>query len=731
MKRIILSLVLLTMLQLSGLAQSFPGYSSENYSGVNGVFLNPASVVDSRYRWDFNLFSFNNTTVNNYATVNIAHLDSVKYKNSGVGSTSVSNFLENIDVHGPSIMFKLNSKSSLALTTRIRGMANLDNLPTGFVSSFIKNDSSGITFPLNINAGSFNVAYHLWAEAGITYGRVLALTYKHTLTGGITLKYLGGLMSGYASMKNFNATVTDSSGNYRLQPGAGQLAYATGGVDLANFQLSQLTQINGSGLGGDIGFSYEYRPNGNTDIKGSSHYKIKASIALLDVGAIQYNAVKNQGAGSYTLNTALNPKGDSLHLDRFSKVSSASDFNAAVKAANPMLKQNDSVSSYSMSLPTSLVAAIDYNVTGKLYLNLGGSLSLNKGSAKIEKTHTIDYLTFSPRYEIKSFAVAVPLTINEYSGFNAGVSLRLGPVFFGSGGILSTLISGKTEQADFHFGIELGSLEKNKKIKKKETPSVSTTPQEVPVVKATTAAPVDPRTVDTDGDGVPDIEDKCPTVPGLAKYNGCPFTDSDSDGVEDLEDKCPTVHGVAKYYGCPIPDTDGDGVNDEWDKCPTVYGSKFYGGCPVPDSDSDGVKDDSDKCPYVKGLASNFGCPVIKKEIIQKVNVAAKGLFFRTGKAIILKVSYAQLDKVVAILKADTSLNLTISGYTDNVGTAAKNLQLSADRANAAKTYFVAHGISADRIIAQGFGPANPIAPNTTAKGKAKNRRVEFAIKNY
>jgi hypothetical protein len=57
------------------------------------------------------------------------------------------------------------------------------------------------------------------------------------------------------------------------------------------------------------------------------------------------------------------------------------------------------------------------------------------------------------------------------------------------------------------------------------------------------------------------------TVPGLAKYEGCPIPDTDKDAINDEEDKCPTVAGVARYNGCPVPDTDGDGVNDEEDKC--------------------------------------------------------------------------------------------------------------------------------------------------------------------
>ncbi|RYZ82111.1 MAG: PorT family protein, partial [Moraxellaceae bacterium] len=109
--------------------------------------------------------------------------------------------------------------------------------------------------------------------------------------------------------------------------------------------------------------------------------------------------------------------------------------------------------------------------------------------------------------------------------------------------------------------------------------------------KRATPAPVPPppppamAPIDGDNDGIADSVDKCPTQPGIAKYNGCPIPDSDGDGVNDEMDKCPQQAGLAKYNGCPIPDSDGDGINDEADKCPQQAGVAQYSGCPVPDSD--------------------------------------------------------------------------------------------------------------------------------------------------
>ena len=69
-----------------------------------------------------------------------------------------------------------------------------------------------------------------------------------------------------------------------------------------------------------------------------------------------------------------------------------------------------------------------------------------------------------------------------------------------------------------------------------------------------------PNNPDTDGDGIPDHLDECPTVPGLPQFNGCP--DTDGDGIPDHLDECPDVPGPKENNGCPWPDRDGDGVPD-------------------------------------------------------------------------------------------------------------------------------------------------------------------------
>jgi outer membrane protein OmpA-like peptidoglycan-associated protein len=196
----------------------------------------------------------------------------------------------------------------------------------------------------------------------------------------------------------------------------------------------------------------------------------------------------------------------------------------------------------------------------------------------------------------------------------------------------------------------------------------------------------------------------------------------------DDEDQCPDVPGLIKYHGCPPPDTDGDGINDEEDLCPDKPGPKEFNGCPIPDTDGDGVNDKEDKCPTVAGARENNGCPVIKREIVERVNYAAKKIFFALGSEKLMPASFSALDKVVAILKADTTLKLAVEGYTDNVGKPASNLILSQKRADAVQHYLVQKGIDANRLEAKGYGQEKEVADNSTPEGRAANRRVELKL---
>ncbi|BDS15134.1 OmpA family protein [Aureispira anguillae] len=112
------------------------------------------------------------------------------------------------------------------------------------------------------------------------------------------------------------------------------------------------------------------------------------------------------------------------------------------------------------------------------------------------------------------------------------------------------------------------------------------------------------------------------------------------------------------------------------------------------------------------------------------LKIELDNVLYSVGKADLKSESYATLNSLVALLTANPTVKIEISGHTDNTGDAAKNLQLSEDRAHAVYDYLVGHGIAADRLAYKGYGDTQPVASNETEEGKKENRRTELKIVN-
>jgi outer membrane protein OmpA-like peptidoglycan-associated protein len=265
-----------------------------------------------------------------------------------------------------------------------------------------------------------------------------------------------------------------------------------------------------------------------------------------------------------------------------------------------------------------------------------------------------------------------------------------------------------------------------------------------------------PNNPDSDGDGVNDKMDECPTVKGTEK--GCPKVDnsgpdSDKDGLSDaMEAKLGTNPKNA--------DSDGDGLNDgeevlgkdqastkltaskksdpkntcdpistgptcdpDNDGLTNAEEAKLGTNPNNADTDGDSVKDKADHCPTIAGTVSAAGC-ALDEELLAQIKSASEHIYFNSGKSTIKSESYADLDKLAAILIAHPEVKASIEGHTDSQGDNTMNLNLSKARAKAAKDYLIKKGVKADHLSSEGFGETKPVADNGTSAGRAKNRRV-------
>lgn len=242
-------------------------------------------------------------------------------------------------------------------------------------------------------------------------------------------------------------------------------------------------------------------------------------------------------------------------------------------------------------------------------------------------------------------------------------------------------------------------------------------------------ASAEPIPRDRDRDGFRDRDDGCPDTAGIAP-DGCPPSDRDGDGFVDAHDACPTQVGVAPQ-GCPIPDSDNDGFSDPEDRCPHEPGVA-PDGCPHRDTDDDGFLDHEDACVDApethNGFEDEDGCPDVVPDDVEAYSGVIAGIYFDSNRAVVRPTSKPTLDAAVDILRRFPSISIEISGHTDARGDRTYNMDLSARRAEAVRAYLIEHGIEADRIQTRGAGPDEPIDTNRTAKGRARNRRIEFHV---
>lgn len=736
--RILKNIPIYLFLLVSGnlFAQSFPGYRTGNYTGVNGVFYNPANIADSKYSLDVNLFSISAFAGNDQASLGVKDLtksfnaDSLKRILFG-GNNPNLNSLVNTDIYGPSVLFNLNRRMAMAITTRSRVFSNVKNIDGTLAQTFIDGGSvsSGVSYPVNFNAGNSVINATGWSEVGLSYSTVLTKEKSvHFMKAGVSVKYLAGTANSYLNMKNINGTICSNNGNGTYLTGTtGSLDINTTNANFNDYTIKDFFNFKGHGVGTDIGFVYEFRPESMTkgneqyvDDRFANKYKLKVGLSLLDVGTIKFSR-DSESSASYNVNV---PVGQQFYISKF-KDQSVSKYTRILDTSIYFTRTANTGDKYNVVLPTTLQFNVDYNVMKNIYVNAGGQFAFSE--KKNLNMYAYNVFNITPRFENKTFTAALPVSYSTLTDLTVGLSLRAGPFFVGSGSVFSALI-GKSKQADAHIGLRIG-LQHKKKMKPDTDKDgvfddVDNCPKEAGVARYQ-GCPIP----DTDGDGINDEMDKCKSETGVAKYEGCPVPDTDKDGINDELDKCPTVAGVAKYEGCPVPDTDGDGVNDEMDKCIAVAGPATNNGCPQVDTDGDGIFDDKDACPAEAGPASSKGCP--PEKVAVQITADFKNILFDFGKATIRPESMSIITNAAKVMNEEIpNSTFYINGFTDNVGSAAANLKLSKLRAQAVADALVVAGITKSRISARGLGKENPICDNKTKEGQQCNRRVEVTIRN-
>ncbi len=458
---------------LIGYSQSYLGFLNHTYSGVHNVLSNPAQLANTPYKVDINLVSFSGLVGNNYYGLNLNQLlgDNFDITNDALKTPSDSNTIfGNIDLLGPSVLFTIDNQNSLALFTRGRTFFSLneingqtfENLTTEF------NDNTDYT----IEEDDFNGQANAWSEIGIAYARALFSTDLHTLTGGISLKYIQGYANGYIHGNNVtlnydaDGIILPNNDTVGSIVSTGEITYGYSS-DFQDYNFEK----TGTGFGFDIGGVYEWKT------KSSETYTLKLGLSITDIGTINY---KTGVEKTYNIANAITQE-DIDNTDGLTEL------------FDTYYTETSSKNIEKTQLPTTLHLNLDYKFTTKLYLNLNSDYSL-VSKAKLDAMRALTHTTITPRYQSKWFSVYSPIGMLQNSGFQWGLGFRAGPLYIGSGAIVSALMRTNIQYLDGYAGLKIPLYRKNR---------VS-------------------NSNDTDGDGVLNMMDGCPKIPGPPSNDGCP-----------------------------------------------------------------------------------------------------------------------------------------------------------------------------------------------------------------
>jgi outer membrane protein OmpA-like peptidoglycan-associated protein len=412
--------------------------------------------------------------------------------------------------------------------------------------------------------------------------------------------------------------------------------------------LQKRENIAGSGWGIDFGANYKF----------NQHVSVSASV--IDFGYITWN--KNNK--SFNLDTKeFNYKGTELKdLNQFDSV---------------IIKLQDSITD-KVFVPTQSTNAYTTNLNAKLYLGAQYALNYNN-MFDFVFYNNFGFKTFNPAlslsytkkvWSILDLRISGTYYNNNFTNAGLGFSMNLGPfqTYLFSDNLIAVMQYDEAKFINVRAGINWNIGRNN----------------------------------DRDGDGIPNIKDKCWKNYGTIELNGC--TDFDNDGVPDNEDDCIDIPGKPCTNGCP--DKDNDCVADINDSCVNDSGNFYLNGCP-------GI--------YVDTMEI-----ILPSEELKILDNALNNLAFEVGTAKIKDSSLISLEELAKLLTNKPEYNIVINSYADTISDNKKYMKLIQKRAKTLIKFLAKKGIAKERIAAYAFETKLPFLRNKTEE--TKNNLIELKI---
>ena len=410
-------------------AQGYQALHGSPYAGSTGTFNNPASPVNSAYRWDLTLFSTQVKMSSNSARLknfSLANYDSSELTlKDGYGNR----FMHiNVDASLLNFLYKIDTKRAVTLNLRARSYNHMKTLPFNFIDSSVTSLNSFLIANRNTSFLEAFTTHTGWLEAGLNYSQVLSETNTSKLSGGITLQIMKGVSGAFMKINKLSYLEAKSSTDtsYTFTNGSGSWGYSDnydGFITTKDFVKNSISR-----LGLSIGIEYlVYNPETNANTANNNlNYDWKIGVSILDIGG---NSFKSSQYSSQL----SDPNAAVTDAQIDTKLSGANDIRAFRDSLNTIFNSNALLSDrFTISNPTRLTVNIDKNLGNHFYVN--GELNMNfYSTSSYSKLHTreLNLLTVTPRWETIGFGAYLPVQYNTQGQFWVGAALKIGPLVLG------------------------------------------------------------------------------------------------------------------------------------------------------------------------------------------------------------------------------------------------------------------------------------------------------------
>jgi hypothetical protein len=456
-------LILFIYFPITLFSQEQLGLKLENYAGINGVTLNPASNLTNPLRIDINLVAFGAFIDNNYLFIKNTNTLDLLRNGEDRDFYNAPDFTENnipqdgyivdyfndsrkrhasvlLNVMGPSFAFKIGDQHTVGLFTAVRGAFSTQNIPNEF--SYYKYED--IPFNEEFSVTPFSGAVVAWSEIGVNYAYKIP-TADGFLGIGINARYLQGYEALY--FENNRTAGYSKTGDNLLAFNGPQLSfgYTTTNLDF-NEDLS--LERNGTGFAVDIGANWVYGEDEN-------NYILKLGASLIDFGYINFD--KNSREFGVELNIEVDIDGDAYdNLTEGEEIREAVGIFSTQTLGNPVAAFKSP--NFRANLPAAFTLQADYSITPNVFVN--GTL-VQRMPFKNVIPQRGNLLAITPRFEHRWLSASLPLVLYNWQDFRIGLAARLGYLIIGTDNLGSWVGKSDYSGTDIYAGLKFNLAELN------------------------------------------------------------------------------------------------------------------------------------------------------------------------------------------------------------------------------------------------------------------------------